>query len=541
MNFLKNLFNKIRFNKKSETISSVFGLGSPIQVQGQFYGSVVDKDGNIKQVIQLQDNVITDAGMLYYFANNHTAGYWSDPGISNFEGEVDYANNGNPILPTFYENSVALFIGDGVGTPVVNNTHLYNTRLMCRSNSYSSQQHSVSNFENPNTEHPNHMKISVTKSFIFSPEYNAYNLTELGLGRVGNGGLINFEKFYANDNTEYRNSIPKTPSSNDYSKSSWNSFDYFLITHANFKDAQGNNITVSLEPGEKLTLFYTINYYVDVRVTSGTVQLTRINPDKTVSTVNYDYRCMLSCINKPPMGNNAIYPHIDTMTTLNDNAVITKDSVIIGHLGCKNVTVYREEESPDSDFSNFNIDTFTAAIKAERDKKLTSGSDITSLTNLSEAQWKTALKTLPYIDANYVDNTAFIKSFSLEGYNGHSGAIDDLTNSSLINETLNKAYLFNGTNPKYAEEFALYNTAPSTVKTSVVRYSYPVGSITTDDNDVRIRAFKVFRASTGYQTAFFPDFLFIVSEQGTNRGISKKDTEYLEWAFSVSMTRYTGA
>lgn len=540
---LKNLFKKGKNTKSFNGID----FGDLIQVKGSFEGTVTDKNGNIKQVIPLQENIITEFGMDCYFGGNINSMYWND--WSNLKNEAIIPAN-SPIVGSNMNsgnsNNIAsrlsLYVGDGVGTPDINHPYLYNPRLYTNGHSAS---FAVSDYESPNSEHPNHVKVDVTlKNLVITPEYYAYNLTELGIGMStdARASIYDFEKFYADNNQEFRNSITNTASSPNKHKG----YSYALITHANFKDDNGNNITVSLEPGEKLTISYTISYYVKIEMTSGSFTLQRINQDRTVTNTTYDYKCILQSMGKPSTysyAKNGLFP-LAHWGMYRNIAPSAGEKNKYGFIGFGYVNTINEEESPDSDFSNFNLDDFGNALFATRQQSLQTGATISTIPNLDITAYRNAFKSLSHLQSEekkaYIDANVSFKEWDCRNVID----IQTQTKSQMIQNNNINAYHFNNiTEEKFPEEYAMFGTVPSREVVSIVRYSFNTGVVTTDENPTRIRAFTVttYNYNGTSVGSFSPTFIFIVSERGTNRGISKTAHEYLQWAFKSSYGRYEGA
>lgn len=539
------MFNWFK-KKKKDTVTINTGNTS---IAGRFNGTVYRKDGSVKQVIPEQCNIVTDFGMRCFGDN------FSSLLLNNVLGNPDALSIGSGSIGngTFSVFKFGLVVGDGVASPAVTDKNLNNTALVCISRDNSGNNRTWSNnesdYELPNSEHPNYVKCSTSCVFEFSPEVSAYNLTELGLAFINNSitnvstYILNFEKYYKD--SSFKSSLSDSAKLN---------YLYALLTHANFKDNQGNNMTVSLEPGDKLDVTYTLDFYVDIRPVKGDITVRRINSSKQTVTENFEYTCTF--MGSLGRGSLTSYPPIaptfkDTYTSDVNKGIVDPYWYI------------SEEEEPTSDFSNFDIDDYTQAVLEYRNQAFNNSNVTHSKITLSQTDsWYTPtistsvnstlfgykivdgiIKNLSYVDPSYLyDTSATYLGSESNFYITNSGVavllnnINSVTKSYFITSSSKNAYgQFDSTN--YPTEYALYPNADSIDSVALIRYTIPCFNYDRQASDSRLRAI-LFHTNQGSINKLYYASLLVFRNKANNRGLQKTATEYFQWCLKTTLTRY---
>ena len=184
-------------------------LKQDVGISGEFQVLVRRADGSVRLQLDKQSNLLLDNGIKYYMKINPTT-----------NKGVEYSDGSGPLFD-------GLVVGSGNQPPTVGQTTLQN--FIAYSDS---TRDTNSGIDNPNTQHPNHVKLWKSTKFVFS-DINNQNISELGL-----------VPYFSN------------PSGDPT---------YVLATRALIKGSDGNPMTVTVLEGEVLEVIYTINMYVDVR------------------------------------------------------------------------------------------------------------------------------------------------------------------------------------------------------------------------------------------------------------------------------------
>lgn len=538
------MFNWFK-KKKKDTVTINTGNTS---IAGRFNGTVYHKDGSVKQVIPEQCNLITDFGMRC-FGNNFASLL-----LNNVLGNPDALSIGSgSIGGAFSDWKFGLIVGDGVASPAVTDKNLNSTSLVCLAKTTNSTTRTWSNdtsdYELPNNEHPNHMRCSTSCIFEFSPELNAYNLTELGLAFINNSNTnvstyqVDFEKYYKD--SSFKSSL---------SDSAKLDYLYALLTHANFKDNQNNNMTVSLEPGDKLDVTYTLDFYIDVRPVKGDIVVRRIDSNKQTVTENFEYTCTF--MGDVQRVNTRYLPPLAPTFKTSYTSDVDKGDVATNYF-------LTEEEEPTSDFSNFDIDEYTQAVLEYRnqafDNPLVTHNKL-FYSSLETWYEKTIPPTLFYNDAgpkvvdgliknlSYLDPTWVYKTTATNNLINSECYIINTTNIYLFNaiNSVTKSYFITSTgyygygqfdSTNYPTEYALYPSADSLDSVALVRYTIPCFNYSRQASDSRIRAF-VFHNNLGNINKLVYCSLLVLNNKANNRGLQKTATEYFQWCLKTTLTRY---
>ena len=244
------------------------------RVEGEFELKVYDKDGNLRTELPKNKNLITEYGKLLLIYTNDEAiqdKKFIDPRYYHQNPNNSYSKN--PKRKYYYNNKQSLwryignlFFGNGTGVPHETDRVLFNTV------GYSD----ISNIDVPvtvellNEEHPKHFKQTYKYTFLFTPFYNDYDLTELGIGyRLTNddGTSIIYPTVDGSEQKafEYKYTTPgQDPWFDNYDANNAqyeSRYIYTLSTHSMIKDANGNNTTLHVKKGELVICDYYFNIY----------------------------------------------------------------------------------------------------------------------------------------------------------------------------------------------------------------------------------------------------------------------------------------
>lgn len=509
-NWFKNKKNKK--NKKNNIIFK--GINSSV---GGSFEATLEKANGEKQHICRQHNMLTNTG--YGLLTNtldlskDCLEYMDYPN----HGEYDLQTNRNGSKYAIQDtNNTFLYLGDGTGEISEDDKVLFHT---CASVWYDQDSSRFrldkKDVEYPNEQHPNHIKMSVKRICTYICSKYAYNLTELGLG-------VPYPLYF------YKNNSLEDWLHNNKKPEYYEQHFYCLFTHALFKDEEGNPLTISVAPGDKLTITYYLDYYIDIRTQKGEITIQRIGSDKQPYTEEFEYtltlmddiliRCFghndghnrCSCYPKVlGFGNNLYYgynysPDYNTYKA-------SSSSFTIAH----SVT---EECLDSSNLSQFNIDDYTNAVLDFRNKALAHNSIDDTYYISSEGDYylfcgntppswwysfpedfnkhlfgersalnKYALGILNNL--NYVDRELFLPGIYSHEINGTTYTIkyskvfsQEYPNSyTLLTFDKDSLYDFisSSTGTKYGnfnktdnpEEYSYYTTFTNPIKRAVVRYS----------------------------------------------------------------------
>ena len=507
---------KNKKSKKNKENNIIFkGINSSV---GGSFEATLEKANGEKQHICRQHNMLTNTG---YGLLTNTLDLSKD-----CLEYMDYPNHGEYDLQTNrvgYKYAIQdttntfLFLGDGTGEISEDDKVLFHT---CASVWYDRDSSRFrlekKDVEYPNEQHPNHIKMSAKRICTYICSKYAYNLTELGLGVSYPYGFYPYT-----DNTLedwlHNNKKP------EYYEQHF----YCLFTHALFKDEEGNPLTISVAPGDKLTITYYLDYYIDIRTQKGEITIQRIGSDKQPYTEEFEYTLTLMddilvrCFGHNDGSNStSCYPKV----------LGFGNGLYYGHNYSPDYNTYKasgssftiaysvtEECLDNSKLSQFNIDDYTNAVLDFRNKALTHNIDDTyfargegdyhlfcgktppswwysfpedfNLAILGEgpAFHKYALGILNNL--SYVDRELFLPgnySHEINGttytVNGYKVLSKEYPNSWTL-LTFDKDSLYNfissSTGTKYGnfnktdnpEEYSYYTTFTNPIKRAVVRYS----------------------------------------------------------------------
>ena len=481
-------------------------------------------------------------------------------------------------------------LGDGIAEPKTTDislTHpvLADTTHGVTANSKIDKTWSFYATELPNESHPNHIKCTLKMTFKYTPDVQAYNLTELGLCIFASSTSFSaYEKYWAgqitaSDSTKY-----------------W--YSYILLTHALFKDVSGNATTVSLDVGDVLTLNYYLDYYIDIRTHKGEITLKRINKDKSESVETYEYTCSL-------LGNIS-YAHSEYDCFLPSPPVVS-NLFTYSSVGSLNkmqsiglLMTLTEEELPTSDFANFNIDNYTAGLLDYRNHVFAGNGTNTKYIDYtsSDSTWDypnigsgsyTRYKRLVlglFKHNEYLDTLAQSEDYKKWFYNSY----EDLKNSSshtltyflasgkdlsyytsyvypypytkpstFLNNTDSLAY-GNFSQEKDPDLYSLYLPFASTTRRAIVRYTYPTFNTgehyVTQEDESKDRYHRTFLIATpdsmsrttisgysGYyvgKDTFRAVYAIVFANKETKRGIKINSNEFFQWGLESSIEKWTG-
>ena len=503
------MFNWFK-NKKNKKNNIIFkGINSSV---GGSFEATLEKANGDKQCICRQHNMLTNTG---YGLLTNTLDLSKD-----CLEYMDYPNHGEYDLQTDRRNAeyaiqdadnTFLYLGDGTGEISENDKVLFHT---CASVWYDSESSRFildkKDVEYPNEQHPNHIKMSAKRICTYICSKYAYNLTELGLG-------VSYPyNFYMNNSLEdwlHNNEKP------DYYEQHF----YCLFTHALFKDEEGNPLTISVAPGDKLTITYYLDYYIDIRTQKGEITIQRIGSDKQPYTEEFEYTLTLMddlCIrcfgHADGYNRTSCYPKVLGFSNglyYGNNYDSDYNTYKASGSGF-NITHSVTEECLDaSNLSQFNIDNYTSAILDFRNKALTHSIDDTSsgdyylyCGNTPPSWWysfpedfnkrilgeKSALNKYALgilNNLNYVDRELFLPGDYSHEINGTTYTVESCkvfsvgydNNNTLQTFDKNSLYDFisSPTGVKYGnfnktdnpEEYSYYTTFTNPIKRAVVRYS----------------------------------------------------------------------
>lgn len=569
------MFNFFKKKKTKETIV-MSGVGG--KVGGSFDGVVTKADGSIKKVIPKQTNLITDLGWQSITGELQ----------EKFEPDVfpDWGTNSRRYLIRGDNDHCGCVLGDGVGEPTVADIKLGHAVLADHTNYNLANSNKDKSWEwvgteMPNETHPNHIKCTLRMTFKYTPDVQAYNLTELGLCifPISAGTpYYNYEKYWAEQ---------LTVSDSDKYK-----YSYILMTHALFKDSSGNAEVISLDVGDILTLNYYLDYYLDIRTHKGEITLKRINKDKTESLETYEYTCSLMGNLAMNVGNyDCFLPRPPSVcSSINSSGTAGK---LATDVAIPLKYALTEEERPTSDFANFDIDSYTSGILAYRDHVMYSG-----LSTNNAIDYGVADTTWENIGAYYSNNLAYkrvlkgllkvnpyLDTLAQSDVKWYYYSYNDITNGSNYNAT---DYLFadvntssyysydtgvyypyskpsqfltdhvkrsycNFTEEKDPELYSLYLPFAGSTHRVLMRFTYPTfdqGShYTTLEDGSKDRYFRaiVFASAymTGNSTHFCKDifssrYLLVFSNKETKRGIKINSNEFFQIGLESTIERWTG-
>lgn len=203
-----------------------------------------DKDGNIKQELDWQKNLLLENGVKFF---------WGHSAIPTANGTTYNANKSSAKLDY-------LFIGDGNSDPDVNQIKLDN--VLFYQNISNNQLDNVE-IEQPSTgNHEGYVKASMNRLFSFSAFTEPKNITEIGLG------------CYANTGSDWNNISTRN---------------YCLCTRALIKDTSNTPVAITVLAGEILQVWYKISCYYDVRRKTGEFTLTTIDAGNNQKTDTFEY------------------------------------------------------------------------------------------------------------------------------------------------------------------------------------------------------------------------------------------------------------
>ena len=508
------MFNwfKNKKNKKNNIILK--GINSSV---GGSFEATLEKANGDKQYICRQHNMLTNTG--YGLLTNtldlskDCLEYMDYPNHGEYDLQTNRRNDKYAIQDT---NNTFLYLGDGTGEVSENDKVLFHT---CASVWYNRDSSRFildkKDIEYPNEQHPNHIKMSAKRVCTYICSKYAYNLTELGLG-------VSYPLYFYKDNSlEDWLHNKKKP---DYYEQHF----YCLFTHALFKDEEGNPLTISVAPGDKLTITYYLDYYIDIRTQKGEITIQRIGSDKQPYTEEFEYTltlmdnlCMRCCGHNDGYNSPSCYPKVLGFS----------NGLYYGYNYDSNYNTYKasgssftithsvtEEFLNSSNLSQFNIDNYTNAILDFRNKALTHNIDDSYYDNSTGYYCLYSEKTPPswwysfpedfdeYIfgvgsalnkyalcilnNLNYVDRELFLPGRYSHEINGTTYTVDSCKtfskgyyDASYTMQTFDKNSLYNfissPTGVKYGnfnktdnpEEYSYYTTFTNPIKRAVVRYS----------------------------------------------------------------------
>jgi hypothetical protein len=514
---------KNKKNKKNNIILK--GINSSV---GGSFEATLEKANGDKQHICRQHNMLTNTG--YGLLTNtldlskECLEYMDYPNHGEYDLQTDRRNYEYAIEDN---NNTFLYLGDGTGEISEDDKVLFHT---CASVWYDSVSSRFildkKDVEYPNEQHPNHIKMSAKRICTYICSKYAYNLTELGLGIP-----YPYNSYKDNSLEDWLHNNKKP----DYYEQHF----YCLLTHALFKDEEGNPLTISVAPGDKLTITYYLDYYIDVRTQKGEITIQRIGRDKQPYTEEFEYtltlmddlimRCFghydgfnrMTCYPKVLGFSNGLYygykydPDCNTYKASGSSFTITHSIT--------------EECLDNSNLSQFNIDDYTNAILDFRNKALTHNIDDSFYSNGSDSYWLDCGKTPPswwysfpedfnenilgvrsalnkyalgiLNNLTYVDRELFLPgeysheingtTYTIKGYKVFSKGYGDHTLQTFNKNSL-YAFVSSPTGAQYGnfnktdnpEEYSYYTTFTNPIKRAVVRYS--LGTLSDPDYNYTI-------------------------------------------------------
>lgn len=365
---------KNKKSKKNKENNIIFkGINSSV---GGSFEATLEKANGEKQHICRQHNMLTNTG--YGLLTNtldlskDCLEYMDYPNHGEYDLQTKRYGSKDAIQDT---NNTFLYLGDGTGEISEDDKVLFHTCASVWYNDDSSRfRLDKKDVEYPNEQHPNHIKMSAKRICTYICSKYAYNLTELGLG-------VSYPLYFSKDNSLedwlHNNKKP------EYYEQHF----YCLFTHALFKDEEGNPLTISVAPGDKLTITYYLDYYIDIRTQKGEITIQRIGSDKQPYTEEFEYtltlmddilmRCFghndgynkCSCYPKVLGFGNGLYYGYNYSPDFNTYKASGSSFTI-------NFSV-TEECLDSSNLSQFNIDDYTNAVLDFRNKALTHNIDDT--------------------------------------------------------------------------------------------------------------------------------------------------------------------
>src|SRR5574344_2000883 len=502
---------KNKKNKKNNIILK--GINSSV---GGSFEATLEKANGDKQHICRQHNMLTNTG---YGLLINTLDLSKD-----CLEYMDYPNHGEYDLQTsrcnykfaIQDNSnTFLYLGDGTGEISEDDKVLFHTCASVWYNDASSRFILDKNdVEYPNEQHPNHIKMSAKRICTYICSKYAYNLTELGLG-------ISYPYNFPTDNSL------EDWLHNNKKPGYYEQHFYCLFTHALFKDEEGNPLTISVAPGDKLTITYYLDYYIDVRTQKGEITIQRIGSDKQPYTEEFEYTLTLmdnlqmrcfghndgynrkTCYPKVLGFSNGLYygynydPDYNTYKASGSSFTITHSIT--------------DECLDISNLSQFIIDYYTNAVLDFRNKALTHSIDDSFYSNGSDSYWLYCGNTPPswwynfpedfnknILDVRYasnkyalgilnnltyVDRELFLPgnysheingtTYNIEGYKVFSKGYSNNYTLRTFNKDSLYDFVSSSTGAQYGnfnktdnpEEYSYYTTFTNPIKRAVVRYS----------------------------------------------------------------------
>lgn len=220
-----------------------FDLGKQF-FSGEFKIIHKDKDGNIKQELDWQPNMLLENGLKCLFNDANT---------------IPYTNAGNLISPSISYSHIPkyLVIGTGNSDPAYNQIKLDNATHIV----YWNHENGIgdADVETPDVaEHSGYLKVSQTFKYSFNTFTENLNITEIGLCAYYEGDITT---------TGY----------------------YVLGTRALIKDRTGTPLPITVLTGEILEVYYKVNTYIDTRRKTGSFTLTDIDSQGTQTNHTFDY------------------------------------------------------------------------------------------------------------------------------------------------------------------------------------------------------------------------------------------------------------
>ena len=202
-------------------------IDNSVKIAGAYRAVVTRADGSVKFDSGEQKNIVLENYMICLCADG---------------GAYPTNTSGNTTTSYPDVNELAIAIGSGTVAPTRSDYKL--AAQVTTSGDGGEPQ--LTSTEQPNTEHPNHIKYGFTKSSTWT-NLNNQNLAEVGLLA-----------------------------------------DRVLITRALLKDIDGNPTVITVLQGETLTITYTVYIYIDIRRTSGEIVLSTTK-DNITTTDTFEY------------------------------------------------------------------------------------------------------------------------------------------------------------------------------------------------------------------------------------------------------------
>lgn len=220
-----------------------FDLGKQF-FSGEFKIIHKDKEGNIKQELDWQPNMLLENGLKCLFNDANTMPYTSAGNLAPTDQVYSY-------IPRY------LVIGTGNSDPAYNQIKLDNATHIAGWNSKSGI--GTAEVETPDVaEHLGYLKVSQTFKYSFNTFTENLNITEIGLSAYYSGNITT---------TGY----------------------YVLTTRALIKDRTGTPLPITVLTGEILEVYYKVNTYIDTRRKTGSFTLTDIDSQGTQTNHTFDY------------------------------------------------------------------------------------------------------------------------------------------------------------------------------------------------------------------------------------------------------------